>query len=41
MVSNGSQFIVHDGGTSVLGVGFQEADLRPWKMVPGKNLHVR
>ena len=36
MVSNGSQFIVHDGGASALGVGFREADPRPWKMVPGR-----
>ena len=41
MDGNGSQFIVHDGGISALGVGFREADLRPWKTVPGKRLHVR
>ena len=41
MVGNGSQFIVHDGGASVLGVSFREADPRPWKTVPGKSLHVR
>ena len=41
MVGNGSQFIVHDGGTSALGVGFQEADTRPWKTMPGKRLRVR
>ena len=41
MVGNGSQFIVHDGGTSALGVGFREADPRPWKKVTGKRLCVR
>ena len=41
MVGNGSQFIVHDGGTSALGVGFREANPRPWKMMPGKSLCVR
>ena len=41
MVGNGSQFIVHDGGTSALGAGFWEADTRPWKTMPGKRLHVR
>ena len=41
MVGNGSQFIVHDGGTSALGVGFREADLRPWKTMLGKRLRVR
>ena len=41
MVGNGIQFIVHDGGASALGVGFREADPRPWKMVPGKRLCVR
>ena len=41
MVGNGSQFIVHDGGASMLGVGFREADPRPWKTVPGKRLRVR
>ena len=41
MVSNGSQFIVHNGGTSALGIGFREADLRPWKTMPGKRLRVR
>ena len=41
MVGNGSQFIVHDGGASALGVGFREADPRPWKTVPGKRLRVR
>ena len=41
MVGNGSQFIVHDGGTSALGVSFREADPRPWKTMPGKRLHVR
>ena len=35
------QFIVHDGGTSSLGVGFREADPRPWKTVLGKRLRVR
>ena len=35
-----SQFIVHDGGASALGVGFREADPRPWKTVPGKRLRV-
>ena len=39
MVGNGSQFIVHDGGASALGVGFREAD--PRKTVPGKRLRVR
>ena len=33
MVGNESQFIVHDGGASALGVGFREADPRPWKMM--------
>ena len=32
---------VHDGGTSVLGVGCREADPRPWKTMPGKRLRVR
>ena len=41
MVSNESQFIVHDSGTSALGVGFREEDLRLWKTVPGKRLRVR
>ena len=41
MVGNGSLFIVHDGGTSALGVGFREADPRPWKMMSGKRLYVR
>ena len=41
MVGNRSQFIVHDGGASALGVGFREADPRPWKTVPGKRLRVR
>ena len=41
MVGNGSQFIVHEGGASVLGVGFREADLRLWKTVSGKRLRVR
>ena len=41
MVGNGSQFIVHDGGASALGIGFWEADPRPWKMVLGKRLRVR
>ena len=41
MVSNESQFIVHDVGTSALGIGFWEADLRPWKTVPGKRLRVQ
>ena len=36
-----SQFIVHDGGTFALGVGFREVDPRPWKTVPGKRLCVR
>ena len=43
-VSHGRQresVIVHDGGASALGVGFREADPRPWKMVPGKRLRVR
>ena len=40
MVGNGSQFIVHDGGTFALGVGFWEADPRPWKTMPGKRLRV-
>ena len=35
------QFIVHDGGTSALGVGFREADPRPWKTMPGKRLRLR
>ena len=30
-----------DGGAAVLGVGFREADPRPWKTAPGKRLHVR
>ena len=38
---NESQFIVHDGGSSALGVGFREADPRPWKTMPGKRLRVR
>ena len=41
MVVNGSQIIIHDSGASALGVGFREADPRPWKTVPGKRLHVR
>ena len=41
MVGNGSQFIVHDGGASALGVGFWEDDPRLWKTVLGKRLHVR
>ena len=41
MVGNGSQFIVHDGGTFGLGVGFRGADPRPWKIMPGKRLLVR
>ena len=41
MVGNGSHFIVHDGGTSALGVGFREADPRPWKTMPRKRLLVR
>ena len=41
MVDNRSQFIVHDGGTSALGVGFREADSRPWKTMPAKRLRVR
>ena len=40
MVGNGSQFIVHDGGASALGVGFREADPRPKTML-GKRLRVR
>ena len=43
-VSHGRQresVIIHDGGTSVLGVGFREADPRPRKTVPGKRLRVR
>ena len=34
-------FIVHDGGTSALGVGFREADPRPWKTMQGKRLRLR
>ena len=41
MVGNGSKFIVHDGGTSALGVGFREADPRPWKTMLGKRLRLR
>ena len=41
MVGNGSQFIFHDGGASALGVGFREADPRPWKTMQGKRIHVR
>ena len=41
MVGNESQFIVHDSGASTLGVGFREADPRPWKMMPGKRLRVQ
>ena len=41
MVGNGSRFIVQDGGTSALGVGFREADPRPWKIMPGKRLCLR
>ena len=41
MVGNESQFIVHDGGTSALDVGFREADPRSWKMMPRKRLHLR
>ena len=41
MVGNGSQFIVHDGGASALGIGFREADPRPWKTMLGKRLRVR
>ena len=41
MVGNGNQFIVHDGGTSALGVGFREAGPRPWKMMQGKKLRLR
>ena len=41
MVGNGSQFIVHAGGASALGVGFREADPRTWKTVSGKRLRVR
>jgi hypothetical protein len=41
MVGNMSQFIIDDGGAAALGVGFQEADPRPWKTVPGKQLLVR
>ena len=41
MVGNGSQFIVHDSGASALGVGFWEADPRPWKMMLGKRLCVQ
>ena len=40
-VSHGRQRVVHDGGASMLGVGFREADPRPWKTVPGKRLRVR
>ena len=40
MVGNGSQFIVHNGGTSVLGVGFREADPRPWKTMARKRLRL-
>ena len=41
MVGNESQFIVHDGGASVLDVGFREADPRPWKTVPGNRPRLR
>ena len=41
MVGNGSQFIFHDGGVFVLGIGFWEAEPRSWKTVPGKRLRVR
>ena len=41
MADNESQFIVHDGVAYVLGIGFREADLIPWKTVGGKRLHVR
>ena len=41
MVGNGSQFIVHDGGTSALGARFREVDTRPWKTMPWKRLRVR
>ena len=41
MVGNSSQFIVHNGGTSALGVGFREADPRPWKTMSGKRLRLR
>ena len=41
MVGNESQFIVHDGGASALGVSFLEEDPRPWKTMPGKRLPVR
>ena len=41
MVGNGSQFIVHDGGTSALGVGFREADPRLWKEMLGKRLRLQ
>ena len=41
MVGNESHFIVHDGGTSALGVDFREADPRPCKTMPGKRLRVR
>ena len=40
MVGNGSQFIVHDGGTSALRVDFREADPKPWKTMPGKRFRV-
>ena len=36
-----SQFIVHNGGASALGVGFREEDPRLWKTVPGKRLRVQ
>ena len=41
-VSHGRQWeSVHCPRTSALGVGFWEADPRPWKAVPGKRLRVR
>ena len=41
MGGNESQFIVHDGVASAVGIGFGEADPKPWKTVPGKRLRVR
>ena len=41
MIGNGSYFIVHNGGTFALGVGFREVDPRSWKRMSGKRLRVR
>ena len=38
MGGNGSQFIVADGATAALAIGYREADLRPWTTAPGKRL---